>query len=83
MDNDQALIKEYLANSKKQFGQLAAGIILGSLVFFIPVIIIGVNGWWGPFDNDPAVGIRWFIVACIAMGLMYIALIIDKFTRKF
>ncbi|MDR0884904.1 MAG: hypothetical protein LBN22_00825 [Clostridiales Family XIII bacterium] len=77
------VIEEYLAISKRQQGQLALGLILGSFVFIIPMIIIVANGWWQPFGNDSALGIRWFVVASAAMVLAYIAIIIDKFMRNF
>ncbi|MDR3295367.1 MAG: hypothetical protein LBT26_06025 [Clostridiales Family XIII bacterium] len=80
---DRRLIEEYLAVSKKQQGQLSLGIVLASLVFIIPMLIIILNGWWGPFGGDSAVGMRWFLVACAAMVLAYISLIVDKFYRNF
>jgi hypothetical protein len=79
----EAILKEYLKNSKGQPNQLAKGLIFGSLVFIIPMILIVANGWWAPFGDDAAVGARWFVVAVIAMLLVYVSIIIDKLTRKF
>jgi uncharacterized membrane protein len=83
MTDKDKIIQEYLSNSKKQSGQVALGLILGSLVFIIPMIIIIANSWWMPFDDNVEIGTRWCIVAFACMGLMYIAILVDKLTRKF
>ncbi len=80
---DEKLINDYLASSKKHHGKLTLGVILATLVFVVPMIFIISNQWWGPFGDDPEVGMRWFVTGVAMICLTYVAVIIDKFYRNY
>jgi len=72
---------EYLKLSKKNINYMSMGIVLSSLVFVIPFIIIIINGWWEPLGSFKE-GIRWVIVSSILLSLVYASLIFDRIYRK-
>jgi hypothetical protein len=72
---------EYLEVSKKETSYLFLGVILSSMVFVIPFIIIIANGWWDPLGTAQN-GWRWVITSAVLLSLIYIALIFDKNFRK-
>jgi len=72
---------DYLKLSKKNINYMSMGIVLSSLVFVIPFIIIIINGWWEPLGSFKE-GIRWVIVSSILLSLVYASLIFDRIYRK-
>jgi hypothetical protein len=79
---DMALIEEYLSVTKRFQNQMITSLMLATLVFIVPMILIAINGWWQPFGGDIGVGVRWFVVAAVMMVLAYVVMLIDKVYRK-
>ncbi len=75
------LKNEYLQVSERETSYLFLGVILSSMVFVIPFIIIIANGWWEPLGSAQA-GWRWVITSAVLLCLIYVALVFDKKFRK-
>lgn len=75
------LKSEYLELTKKDNSYLSIGVLLSSLVFVVPFIIIIINGWWEPLGS-PELGWRWVIVSAILLLLVYGSLLFDRLYRK-
>lgn len=73
--------EEYLELSKKDNSYLSIGVLLSSLVFVIPFLIIIFNGWWEPLGSSE-LGWRWVVVSTILLLLVYGSLLFDRLYRK-
>ncbi|MFD1707882.1 hypothetical protein ACFSCZ_14240 [Siminovitchia sediminis] len=72
---------EYIQLTKNEHKYLALGVVLASMVFVIPFLIIIANGWWEPLGTVSD-GWRWVVTSVILLSLIYISLIFDKVYRK-
>jgi hypothetical protein len=75
------LKREYLEVSKAESHYLLLGIMVSSLVFVVPFIIIIASGWWEPLGSSSD-GWRWAVISLILLSLIYIALAFDKKYRR-
>lgn len=72
---------EYLELTRKDNNYLSLGVVLSSLVFVIPFIMIIVNGWWEPLGSSE-LGWKWVVTSIVLLMLIYGSLIFDRFYRK-
>lgn len=77
----EELKTEYLELTKKDNTYLSLGVVISSLVFVIPFIIIIVNGWWEPLGSAE-LGWKWVLTSIVLLSLIYGSLVFDKFYRK-
>ncbi len=75
------LIEEYVKASKRENSLMILGVLAASMVFVVPFIVVMINGWWGPLGGVRHAG-GWVTWSIVLMGLVYVALIIDRIYRK-
>ncbi|GIN89441.1 hypothetical protein J6TS1_40170 [Siminovitchia terrae] len=72
---------EYIKITKSEHKYLAVGVILASMVFVVPFLIIITNGWWEPLGSASD-GWKWVFTSIVLLSLIYVSLLFDKFYRK-